>query len=320
MENNMTEAEKLALIKKELFEGVNLDDVIFISEGDRRELMLMHAERILGLKPNGEVARYYASEIYGEKLDRADRGSFLYAPQEGVDGWISDLMKLLSCLLDNDPWGHCFSLRWLSVRFDAANGDDPNQFSPKNEQLLVWLERTVDRRIAALVGKMVECVAELESQKISVAIYDYYVDMLNHYRNFDCADVDVCNEYIESLLETISNVENHMNKGRAIGLSTEEIGLIDSLWCEIPHNYPSDYVAAAKEIWQKIKAVRDNFADGRKIRDDCDLFVNDMLKIALPIAEKHEIDMELDDEHSLPLSYLKYWLDSIYYGDDPYFG
>ena len=299
----MTEAEKLALIKKELFEGVNLDDVIFISEGDRRELMLMHAERILGLKPNGEVARYYASEIYGEKLDRADRGSFLYAPQEGVDGWISDLMKLLSCLLDNDPWGHCFSLRWLSVRFDAANGDDPNQFSPKNEQLLVWLERTVDRRIAALVGKMVECVAELESQKISVAIYDYYVDMLNHYRNFDCA-----------------NVENHMNKGRAIGLSTEEIGLIDSLWCEIPHCYPSDYVAAAKEIWQKIKAVRDNFADGRKIRDDCDLFVNDMLKIALPIAEKHGIDMELDDEHSLPLSYLKYWLDSIYYGDDPYFG
>ena len=229
-------------------------------------------------------------------------------------------MKLLSCLLDNDPWGHCFSLRWLSVRFDAANGDDPNQFSPKNEQLLGWLERTVDRRIAALVGKMVECVAELESQKISVAIYDYYVDMLNHYRNFDCADVDVCNEYIESLLETISNVENHMNKGRAIGLSTEEIGLIDSLWCEIPHCYPSDYVAAAKEIWQKIKAVRDNFADGRKIRDDCDLFVNDMLKIALPIAEKHEIDMELDDEHSLPLSYLKYWLDSIYYGDDPYFG
>ena len=80
----MTEAEKLALIKKELFEGVNLDDVNFISEGDRRELMLMHAERILGLKPNGEVARYYASEIYGEKLDRADRGSFLYAPQEDI--------------------------------------------------------------------------------------------------------------------------------------------------------------------------------------------------------------------------------------------
>lgn len=319
MEHNMTEAEKLALIKKELFDGFNLEDVNNIVEGDRRELMLMHAERILGLKPNGEAARYYASEIYGEKLDRAGKASFLYAPQEGIDGWLSDLMKLLSCLLDNNPWGHCFSLRWISSHFDAANGDDPNQFSPKNEQLLVWLEKTVDRRIAALVGKMVESVAELESQKMSVAIYDYYVDMLNHYRKLDCANVDECNKYIDSLFKAIREVEMHLNKGRDMGLSTEEIGLIDSLWCEIPHNYPSGYVAAAKEIWLKIKAVRDNFADGRKTHDDCELFINDMVKIVLPIAEKHKIDMELDDEHSLPLSYLKYWLDSIYYGDDPHF-
>jgi hypothetical protein len=177
----------------------------------------------------------------------------------------------------------------------------------------------VDRRIAALVGKMVESVAELESQKISVAIYDYYVDMLNHYRKIDCANVDECNEYVDSLLEAISVVGKHFNKGCHMGLSTEEIGLIDSLWCEVPHNYPSGYVAAAKEIWQKIKAVRDNFADGRKTHDDCQLFVNDMVAIALPIAEKHGIDMELDDEHSLPLSYLKYWLDSIYYGDDSRF-
>ena len=315
----MTEAEKLALIKKELFEGFNLEDITWIAEGDRRQLMLMHAERILGLKPNGETARYYALEIYGEKLGGVN-SPFLYAPHEDVDGWLSDLMKLLACLLDNNPWGHCFSLRWLSVHFDAENGDDPNQFSPNNEQLLVWLERTVDRRIAALVGKMVQDVAALESQrKMSVAVYDYYVDMLNQYRNIDCANVDECDDYVDSLLETINDIAKHMKRGLAMGLSTEEIGLIDSLWSEVPHNYPSDYVAAAKEIWQKIKAVRDNFADGRKTRDDCDLFVNDMVKIVLPIAKKHGIDMELDDEHSLPLNYLKYWLDSIYYGDDSRF-
>lgn len=319
--NNMTEADKLAFIRKELFEGFNLEDVTWIAEGDRRELMLMHAERILGLKPNGEAARYYASEIYGEKLDKHETNeSFLYAPHEDVDGWLSDLMKLLACLLDHNPWGHLFSLRWLSMHFDAAEANNPYQFSPKNEQLIIWLERTVDRRIAALVGKMVQNVAEIESQKISVAIYDYYVDMLNSYRKFDCANEDKCNEYVVNLLEAISEVEKHMNKGRAMGLSIEEIGLIDSLWCEVPHNYPSDYVATAKEIWHEIKAVRDNFSDGHKTYDDCQLFINDMVKIALPIAEKHEIDMELDDEHSLPLSYLKYWLDSIYYGDDPHFG
>lgn len=319
MEHNMTEAEKLAFIRKELFDGFDLEDVNYIAEGDRRELMLMHAERILGLKPNGEAARYYAFEIYGKDISWHDSdGSFLYLPQKGVDGFLSDLMKLLVCLLGHNPWGHCFSLRWLSTHFDAADGNNPYQFSPKNKRLLLWLERTVDRRIAALVGKMVQNVADIESQRISVAIYDYYVYMLNHYRKIDWANEDACNEYVDRLLEATSVVAKHMNKGRVRGLSVMEVGLIDSLWCEVPHNYPSNYVAAAKEIWQKIKAVRDNFADGRKTYDDCQHFINDMVKIALPIAEKHEIDMELDDEHSMPLSYLKYWLDSVYYGNDPH--
>lgn len=318
--SKMTEAEKLALIKKELFEGFDLEDVTWLPEGDKRQLMLMHAERILGLKPNGEAARYYASEIYGEKLNRHDtEGSFLFAPHNDVDGWLSDLMKLLACLLDHNPWGHCFSLRWLSVHFDAAKGNDRYQFSPQNGQLLFWLERTVDRRIAALVGKMVQDIAETESQKISVAIYDYIWEEL-HQIKFDCANVEECNIYVNSLLGTIERVKSHIKKGHRMGLSTKEIGLIDSLICEVPHNYPFEFVAAAKEIWQKIKVVRDNFADGRPTREDCDLFVNEMVKIAVPIAELHAIDMELDDEHSLPLSYLKYWLDSIYYGNDPHFG
>ena len=72
---------------------------------------------------------------------------------------------------------------------------------------------------------MVQDVAEIESQKMSVAIYDYYVDMLNQYSDFDCANVDECNEYIKKLLETINKVNAHLNEGRDMGLSTEEIGL-----------------------------------------------------------------------------------------------
>ena len=48
--------------------------------------------------------------------------------------------------------------------------------------------------------------------------------------------------------------------------------------------------------------------------------VNDMVEIVLPIAEKYEVDMELDDEFSMPLDYLKHWLSNIYYGNDPIFG
>ena len=318
--NNMTEAEKLAIIKKELFDGFNLEDVAWITESDRRQLMLMHAERILGLKSNGEAARYYVSEIYGEKLNRSDSGnSFLYASHDNVDGWLSDLIKLLACLLDHNPWGHLFSLSWLSCHFDAAEGNNPHQFSPRNEQLLLWMEKTVDRRIAALVGKMMQTIAAKEYGKISESYPDFIWEKLHHIE-FDCANVEECDAYVNSLFSTIDAIEAHIKRGYNMGLSTEEIGLIDSMFADIRHSYPSAYVSAAKEIWQIIKDVRDNFADGRKTMDDCQLFIKDMVKIAMPIAEKHDIDMELDDEHSLPLNYLESWLYSIYLGDDSFFG
>ena len=305
-------------IKKELFDGIDINIVSGLAEGDRREFTLYHAERIIGMKPNGEAAKYFSSKIYGERYIGKIEEPFAFIPMEDVDGWILDLLRLLNCLMYQNPWGQCLSLKWFSSRFEAGDGDDPYQFSPMNEDLLWWLQVTEYRRIAALVARMVQNVAEIESQKYSTAIYDFIMGKLRRIKP-DWANVNECNEYINSLLNVINEVKAHIKNGQELGLSIEEIGLIDSLWGEIPHNYPKDYVSAAKEIWLKIKKVMDNFADGRKTYKDCQLFINDMVKIALPVAEKYEIDMELDDEHSLPLSYLKYWLDSIYYGNDSRF-
>ena len=286
-----------------------------IAESDSRQFMLYNIEKIIGQQPNGEAAQKYVSQIYGDKKHLGLDESFPFVPMEDEDGWLLDMVRLMGCLLEHNPWGKCFSLRWLSARFEAGTGDDPHQFSPDNEDLLHWLEVKEYRRIAALVAKMVERMAEIEYERISSAIYDYIWEKLHDIKT-DCANVDDCNFYINTLIYTIDKINEHIKEGKELGLSIEEVGLIDSLWGEMTHHYNKDYLAATKEIWQKIKPVRDNFYDGRKDYDDCQLFVNDMLKVALPIAEKHNLDMELDDEHSLPLSYLKYWLDSIYYGND----
>ena len=305
-------------LRKKVFDGTNFTIFKGISESDSRQFMLYNIEKIIGLQPNGEAAQKYVSQIYGEELPLFLARSFPFVPMEDVDGWLLDMVRLMEFLLLQNPWGPCFSLRWLSSSFEAGTGDDPYLFSPNNEQLLHWLEVTQYRRIASLVAKMVEKVAAIEYEKISTAIYDYVWEKM-HDDETDCANVDECNSYINSLLDIIDNVNDHIKEGEEHGLCIEEVGLIDSLWGDMNHNYHKDYLAATKEIWQKIKLVRENFADGRKCREDCQLFVNDMLKIALPIAEKHNLDMELDDEHSLPLSYLKYWLDSIYYGNDSHY-
>ena len=302
-------------IKKEFFDGENLSVVSLMSDNERSHYMLYLIERIVGLKPNGEAANYLISQICGKENKGIGPAPFPFAPLKDENGWLLDLIKLTYNLMQHIPWRHCFSLKWLGSRFEAGVGDDPYDFSPKNKQLMEWIEDTQYRRVAALVGKFVENVAIIESQRLSTAIYDYIWDSL-HDKTPDWADVKACNEYVNCLLKTIEKVDNHIKEGKERGLSIEEIGLIDSLWGEITHNYNKMYLAATKEIWQKIKPVRENFYDGRKSREDCELFVNDMLKIALPIAERHNLDMELDDEHSLPLSYLKYWLDSIYCYDD----
>lgn len=315
----MEEPDKQAYIKQKLFDGIDLSVVNGMVEDDRRQFMLQQIERILSIKPKGVAAHHYLTDIYGDEFCRTDsRNSFLYVPHKDVDGWTSDLIKLLDCILISNPWGKCFSLRWLSSSFGASDGDNPYQFSPKNKDLIYWLKTTEYRRIAGLIAERVMAVYERESEKISVAIYDYIWDELNDKRP-DCSNIEECNVFIATLMKVKDNVDLHIEEGCKLGLSVEEIGLIDSLWCEIPHKFYKDYVAATTEIWQKIKAVRDNFADGRKTYDDCQLFINDMVKLALPIAEKYKIDMELDDEHSLPLNYLKYWLHSIYYGNDPCF-
>ena len=302
-------------LREKVFGGTDFTIFEGIAENDSRQFMLYNIEKIIGELPNGEAAKKYASQIYGEKEPLGLGESLPFVPMENVDGWLLDMVRLMECLMAQNPWRQCFSLRWLSVRFEAGTGDDPYQFSPNNEELLQWLKATEYRRIAALVAMKVEKMATIEYEMISTAIYDYVWEKLHDIKT-DCANVDECNLYIDSLLDIIYNVNDHIKEGKELGLCIEEVGLIDSLWGDMNHNYHKDYLDAAKDIWQKIKPVRDNFADGRKCREDCQLFVNDMLEIALPIAEKHNIDMELDDEHSLPLSYLKYWLDSIYYSND----
>ena len=127
-------------------------------------------------------------------------------------------------------------------------------------------------------------------------------------------------DYKECVLSAIEGAEVHLQDGYCLGLTDEEIGLVDSMWTYVPHDYPENYVEAAREIWQKIEPIRNGFGGGHKSKEDCDRFVKDMVEMILPIAEKHEVDMELDDEFSLALAYVKDWLTNIYYGNERILG
>ena len=315
----MTAAEVLEYYKNDIFAkmGIEIEGLQDRDADYQKYARVSVADQMLGMDAHGDFAREHALCFFDNKLNPIQENPLMQEPQEGLAGWLVELMRLLAYLLANYIATRPLDLNWLDSRFQPMGVDGAKQFSPSNHQLIHYL--TANIRVGVLIAKMVKSEASFEASKIDSALIDFYTFRWRK-NDVDFTDYFSCYEYIENLRNAIQDVEMHIERGHEQGLTIEEIGLVDSLWTEIPHSYPRNYVAAAQEIWQRVKTVVDNFADGRKWREDERHFVNDMVTFSLPIAEKYDVDMELDDEHSLPLAYLKDWLMTIYEGDDIIYG
>jgi hypothetical protein len=324
IEQEKTAAEMLEYYKTEVFGkmGIEIEGLQNKDAAYQKWARVSVADQMLGMDAKGDFARQHVSNFFGHTLFEIypiKENPLMQEPQEGLAGWLVELMRLLAYLLQNDPFSNFFDLNLLDDRFPHMGDDGTEQFSPSNKELLGFLPAY--SRVGALLARMVYAVACIEAQKMDLALYDMYATKCyQRQRRLDFTDTGNCFGYIDCLKDAIEDADFHLTRGRKLDLTIEEIALVDSLWTEVPHHYPENCVVAAREVWQKIKPIREGFGDGRKSKEDCDCFTKDMLEIILPIAEKLDVDMELDDEHSLPLEYVKNWLSGIYYGNDPVFG
>ena len=317
MEFNMTAAEMLAYMRNKVFKGVDIDAVTSMNEDERREFTLQQADRLIGTRLRCGSVSQLAYLFFVEEIKPVKENSLMQEPQEGVVGWIVELMRLLAYLFSSQP----FDLNLIMSGYEPIEGDLQNQFIPENEQLEDWMADKEEEtpRVVALIAKILLDQAYFAATKIDSALSDFYVASCMPERP-DWSDKQECIDYTESVLSAVNEGLEHMQDGYFKGLRDEEIGLVDSMWAYVPHNYPENYVDAAREIWQKIEPIRNGFGDGHKSKEDCERFIKDMVEMILPIAEKHEVDMELDDEFSLALAYVKDWLANIYYGNESIFG
>ncbi len=299
----MTAAEMLEYYKNEVFAkmGIEIEGLQNRDADYQKWAKVSVADQMLGMDAQGDFAREHAFCFFDKKLDPIKENPLMQEPQDGLAGWLVEVMRLLAYLLVNDPILHPFDLNWLDSRFDPMGKYGAEQFSPNNRQLIDYL--TANIHVGVLVAKMVKEVACIEAASVDSALADFYVFSCRR-ENVDFTDYYSCYEYLENLRNAIQDVEMHIERGREQGLTMEEIGLVDSLWTEIPHFYHENYVAAAREIWQKVKTTLDRQED----EEDDSHFIDDMVTFSLSVANKYDVDMALDDEHSLPLAYLKDWL------------
>lgn len=313
---NMTAAELLDYYKKEVFApmGINIDDAEQLDETRWKRFRNSVADQLIGRDTDGGYARQLASRFFYDGLNPVADNPLFNEPHDSLAGWLVDVMKLIAFLFADKPYGLQIDLTWVYEDFPSLDGDVVKQLSPNNKEAL-FQSLPAYLRIGVQVAKMVFGVATANYSIYDAALSDYY-GLWDRPEMIDFSEKAICYDYIDRLHDAVEESEWHIEKGRKLGLSMEEIGLVDSLWTEIPHSYPDNYVSAAKEIRLMVLEARDRLGSERKTRVGMKQFIVSMVKGSLPIAEKYGIDMQLDDEFSLPLGYLRYWLRSIYKGDD----
>lgn len=314
--NNMTATELLDYYKKEVFApmGINIEGAEQLDETRWKRFRNSVADQLIGRDKDGDYARKLASRFFYDGLNPVADNPLFDEPHNSLSRWLVDVMKLIAFLFAEDPYELQIDLTWIYDGFPSLDGDLTKQLSPSNREAL-YQRLPAYPRVGTLVAKMVFGVASVDYSCYDAALADYYA-FWDRPDTIDLTDKSSCYGYIDRLCDAVEESEWHIEKGRKLGLSMEEIGLVDNLWTEIPHSYPDNYISAAKEICLMALEARDRLGSERKTRVGMKQFIVSMVKDSLPIAEKHGIDMQLDDEHSLPLGYLRYWLRSIYRGDD----
>lgn len=311
----MTAGELLAVLKERFFKDIDIEAVSSMGVEQRCEFTLCQADRLMGMNMGRDSAAGVLAGLFFEyEPTPLEDNPMIREKQQGTGAWVVELARLIWQLqsIGSVPVEYLPDTRQLGIERTSEPAHLNELYSPEIPQMLVWLKETPHRHVGARVARMVYFQACHEASLIDSALSDYYVGECD--RMPDYVDESSCNIYINKVLSTVEEVRSHLAKGRELRLSDDEIGVVDSMWGYIPHNYPGNYVAAAREIVEaegRISALAGHRHswDGRE-------YGRMLMKDMKAIAEKHDVDLEQDDEFSLPLSYLDNWIETRHYSEE----
>ena len=196
MEFKKTAAEMLEYYKTDVFGkmGIEIEGLQNKDAAYQKWARLSVADQMLGMDAKGDFARQHVSNFFGHTLFKIypiKENPLMQEPQEGLAGWLVELMRLLAYLLQNDPFSNFFDLNLLDDRFPHMGDDGTEQFSPSNKELLRFLPAY--SRVGALLARMVYAVACIEAQKMDLALYDMYATKCyQRQRRLDFTDTGNC--------------------------------------------------------------------------------------------------------------------------------
>ena len=295
----MTTTMMLSELLKKVLPDTDLGRIPQMNASERHLLMLKEADRLLFQAGyDTHLAWYLVENVFDEDGELIEECIDDALPDVVAD-WAIDLSLLLYVLLHHET----FDLGMLDEMMGCGNAFD---FRISNTALVEWLRRTPHRRLAAYTARV------MYNEQINWAVdhnppvQDLVAQECDRFNAAEEPD-----DYVRRVLTSLQEVEDHLRRGEVLGLQGDEQVLTDMLWGYLPHDYPENYVAMARELnlylmaHQPARALLRNEATFAAYEDP-------IFRKCEELAQQHEVDFDTKTIN-MPASYVHYWLKDRFY-------
>ena len=120
-------------------------------------------------------------------------------------------------------------------------------YTADNQELREWLTTTPLENIAAYTTYFVR---RNEIDKVSNcydAAQDHYADNWKTFRDFEHGDISG-REFVETFYQQVDELNAHVEEGKKLGLTMDEIVLHDAMWGLLPSAFDPELTVLAQEI------------------------------------------------------------------------
>lgn len=308
MKKKITAAYMHKLLKDELFSDVDLTRIPKMSAEERRVFNLQQLDRIIGMRSQADALAWLVYQfICGEGERREDNPLYEEEGTPLVD-WYLELVWLGYGLYNHIP----FDLDLLVPGLAQDKTDPENDFTIDNAPLIDWLTTTPYHFLAMLVGRT---MLEVEYSKVmgyNDAEQDYYAEHCGT-DEFYTDDPEKATQAVQMLLDGLKEIRSHREQGRQLGLNDEQRRVVDLLWSWVPHDYPEEYVAAAREMVEAAECEMPGKTVIRS-RQGFLIYKKQLMPKLVAIVKKFDLPVDLTDRYNLTMGYMNAWLYSKYLG------
>lgn len=314
MKKKITAPQMHALLKDALLkaDGVMTEAELMrvpqMSDDERRELNVRLLNWMIGRSPSADTLGWFIGQFVTD--DGEPRKDNPLYEEEGtpLTDWYLELVSLGYDLYTHHP----FDLDLIAPGLAHDKINPEYDFTIDNAPLYHWLRETPYRFLALLVARIMHDVEFAKVAGNNDAVQDYYAENCR-LNDFFTNDLDEANDIIQALLDGLTEIRSHRERGHELGLDAEQMRVVDLLWSWVPHDYPEEYVKAAKDI---IKAA-DKSLPGKTVIRSRKGFLEYRKQLTpklVKIVEKYDLPVDLTDRYNLTMGYMNEWLYSKYLG------